>query len=80
MSQKQNEEGAVMDAGFASTVEELPASVRHEASQLWHNRQRVEGAADSPRARARAPLGTWFLLTLLVVVGASLTGLALLGW
>ena len=80
MSQNPTEERAGRDAGFASTVEELPASVRHEASQLWQNRQRVERLPDASRTTNRAPLGTCLLMTLLVAVGASLTGLALLGW
>jgi len=80
MSQNPTEERAVRDAGFASTVEELPASVRGEASQLWHARQRVEPSRIVPRTRASATLGSWLLVTLLLAVGASLTGLALLGW
>ena len=80
MSQEPNNERSAADVGFASSVEEIPASARRDASEIWHARQRDEPAPIAPRKAAYTPIGTWLLLAVLLTVGASLTGLALFSW
>ena len=80
MSQDPNNERSAADVGFASSVEEIPASVRRDASEIWHARQRDEPAPIALRKATDTPIGPWLLLAVLLTVGASLTGLALFSW
>ena len=77
MSQDSTSERPSTDAGFASTVEEIPEDARRDARQRWESQQRQKAATGLSTDNAKASLPGWFVVLALVTLGAGLLLLAL---
>ncbi len=80
MRQNEIEEPLASDAGFASSVEEIPASSRRAANSTWHAHQRSGQTMVRQQTKVRARIASWVLLVVLTVTGVALLVTAFLIW
>lgn len=77
MSEDSTSQRPSSDTGFASMVEEIPEDARRDARQRWESQQRQTAAARSNTDTGKAARPGWFLVLVLVAMGAGLLLLAL---
>ncbi len=77
MSEDSTSQRPSPETGFASTVDEIPEDARRDARQRWESQQRQKAAAGSGADTGKAARPGWFLVLVLVTLGAGLLMLAL---